>query len=144
MTGAEVAEKGSVGNTFEVEKSKLALKQVTSPKIKASAKMMISDHTTAEKKLMNAAKATGPVEMKLDSPHKAMLDVLQGQTGNAFDKAYVADQVQAHQETASVLGDYRKTGDNAKLKTWAKMTLSKVEMHQEDPCHILEGFAVTA
>ena len=129
MSGAESAEKGSVGNTFEVEESKLALKQATSPKIKAFAKMMISDHKMAEKKLMTAAKASGPVEIKLDGPHQTMLDALQGQTGNAFDKACGADQVQAHQETASVLGDYGKTGDHAKLKTWAKMTLPKVEMH---------------
>ena len=120
MTGAEFAEKASVGNTFEVEESKLALKQATSPKIKAFAKMMISDHTMAEKKLMTAAKASGPVEMKLDGPHQAMLDAIQGQTGDAFDKAYVADQVQAHQETASVLSEYGKTGDHAKLKTWPR------------------------
>ena len=122
--------KASVGNTFEVEESKLALKQAASPKVKGFAKMMIMDHTMAEKKLMTAGKDAGsPVEMKLDDPHQAMLTALQGKTGADFDKAYVADQVQAHQDAAALLGDYEKSGDNAKLKTWAKMTLPKVEMH---------------
>jgi putative membrane protein len=126
---SEFAMKASVGNTFEVEESKLALKQASSPKIKAFAKMMISDHTLAEKKLMAAGKAVGPIEMKLDDPHQAMVTALQGKTGADFDKAYTADQIQGHQETAALLGDYEKSGDDAKLKTWAKMTLPKVEMH---------------
>ena len=58
-----------------------------------------------------------------------MVTALQGQTGDAFDKAYVADQIQSHQETAALLGDYEKSGNDAKLKTWAKTTLPKVEMH---------------
>ena len=129
MPASDFAMKASVGNTFEVEESKLALKQAASPKVKSFAKMMIMDHTMAEKKLMMAGKDAGPVEMKLDDPHQAMVTALQGKTGADFDKAYVADQVQAHQDTAALLGDYEKSGDNAKLKTWAKMTLPKVEMH---------------
>ena len=78
---------------------------------------------------MMAGKAVGPVEMKLDDPHQAMVTALQGKTGADFDKAYTADQVQAHQDTASLLTDYKKSGDDAKLKTWATMTLPKVEMH---------------
>ena len=129
ITASEFAMKASVGNTFEVEESKLALKQAASAKVKAFARMMIKDHTAAEKKLMAAAKGAGPVEMKLDEPHQTMVTALQSQTGDAFDKAYVADQVQSHQETAALLGDYATSGDNAKLKTWAKLILPKVEMH---------------
>ena len=129
VSASEFAMKASVGNTFEIEESKLALKQSVSPKVKAFAKMMISDHTMAEKKLMTAAKNAGSVEMKLDDPHQAMVTALQGQKGADFDKAYVTDQVQAHQETAILLGDYQKSGDDAKLKLWAKTTLPKVEMH---------------
>ena len=129
ITASEFAMKASVGNTFEVEESKLALKQASNAKVKAFAKMMISDHTTAEKKLKVAAKGAGPVEMQLDEPHQAMVTALQGQNADAFDKAYVADQIQSHQETATLLGDYEKSGDDAKLKTWAKTTLPKVEMH---------------
>ena len=130
MPAGDFATKASVGNTFEVEELKLALKQAASPKVKAFAKMMIHDHTMAENKLMTVAKGAGaPVEMKLDDPHQAMVTALQAKTGADFDKGYVADQVQAHQDAASLLGDYEKSGDNAKLKTWAKMTLPTVQMH---------------
>jgi putative membrane protein len=129
-SAADFAMKASVGNTLEVEESKLALKQASSPKIKAFAKMMIHDHSMAEKKLTAAAKTAGAtVEMKLDDPHQAMVTALQGKTGADFDKAYVADQVQAHQEAATLLGDYQTSGDDAKLKAWAKATLPTVNMH---------------
>lgn len=129
-SASEFAMKASVGNTFEVEEAKLALKQATNPKLKAFAEMMIKDHTMAEKKLTVAAKGDGsPVEMKLDDPHQAMVTALQGKTGADFDKAYVADQIQAHQEAQALLQDYESGGDNAKLKTWAKETLPKVNMH---------------
>lgn len=130
MPAADFAMKASVGNTFEVEESKLALKQASSPKVKSFATMMIHDHTGAEKKLMAAGKGTGtPIEMKLDDPHQAMVTALGSKNGAEFDKAYIADQVTAHQDTATLLGDYEKSGDDAKLKTWAKMTLPTVEMH---------------
>jgi putative membrane protein len=124
------ASTASVSNTFEVEEGKLALKQATSPKVKAFARMMIADHTKAEKKLQAAAKASGaPVEMTLDDPHQAMVTALQGKTGADFDKAYIADQVQAHQEAATLLGDYGKSGDDPRLKSWAKATLPAVNKH---------------
>ena len=125
----DFAMQASVGNTFEVEESKLALNQASSPKVKAFAKMMIADHTKAEKKLMIAAKSVSPVEMKLDDPHQAMVTALQGKSGADFDKAYIADQIQAHQDTATLLETYQSSGDNAKLKTWAKASLPVVKMH---------------
>lgn len=130
IPAADFAMKASVGNTFEVEESKLALKQGTSPKVKSFAKMMIHDHAMAEKKLMAAGKGVGtPVEMKLDDPHQAMVTALGAKSGADFDKAYVADQLTAHQDTAMLLGDYEKSGDDAKLKSWAKLTLPTVQMH---------------
>ena len=126
----DFATKASVSNTFEIEEAKLALKQATNPKLKTFARMMIHDHTLAEKKLTTAAAGSGgSVDMKLDDAHQAMVTALQGKSGADFDKAYIADQVQGHQDTASLLQDYEKSGDNVKLKVWAKATLPKVEIH---------------
>ena len=48
MPAGDFATKASVGDTFEVEESKLALKQAASPKVEAFADLMIHDHTMAE------------------------------------------------------------------------------------------------
>ena len=126
----EFATQASVGNTFEVQESQLALKQAANSKVKAFARMMIADHTKAEKMLQAAAKSAGaPVEMKLDDPHQAMVDALKGKTGADFDKGYIAAQVQAHTDTAALLTGYEQSGDNPKLKAWAKKTLPVVNAH---------------
>ena len=119
-----------MGNTFEVQESQLALKQASGAKVKAFARMMISDHTMAEKTLQTAAKSADfPVEMKLDDPHQAMVDALKAKTSVDFDKAYIADQVQAHTDTSALLTSYEKNGDNAKLKAWAHKTLPVANAH---------------
>ena len=129
-TDADFATKASVGNTFEVTEGKLAETQAANPKVKAFARMMISDHTKAEKMLQTAAKAAGtPVEMSLDAPHQSMVDALKDKKGADFDKAYVADQVQAHTETAALLTDYQQSGDKPQLKAWAKKSLPVVNAH---------------
>ena len=126
----DFAMKASVGNTFEVTESKLALKQASSPKVKAFARKMIADHGMAEKKLQTAAMGSGAkVEMMLDDPHQAMVTALQGKMGADFDKAYVTDQIQAHQDTAALLASYKESGDDKKLKMWATKTLPTVNMH---------------
>ena len=85
LAAPDFAMKASVGNTFEVEESKLALQNASSAKVKAFATMMIADHTKAEKKLAAAAKPSGAkVEMKLDDTHQTLLMALQGKTGRRF------------------------------------------------------------
>ena len=127
---AEFVTKASVGNVFEIEQASLALKQSSNTSIKEFAHMMTTDHTKAEKKLEEAATSANALAApKLDAPHQAKVDALRGVTGAAFDKAYVADQVQAHIETAKLLTAYQKDGDNAALKAWATETLPAVQEH---------------
>ena len=109
-----------------------ALSTVQEPELGGDlvSRKMIKDHVLAEKKLQTAAKGSGAtVAMSLDDPHQAMVTALESKSGADFDKAYVADQVQAHQETAALLSDYKASGDDAKLKTWATKTLPAVNMH---------------
>ncbi|MDQ0472959.1 DUF4142 domain-containing protein [Labrys wisconsinensis] len=130
VSPADFAGKASVGNAFEVQEAKLAVKQSKDGKVKSFARMMVKDHTAAEKKLEAAAKASGaPVGTALDADHQAKLDALNGKTGADFDKAYMADQIQAHTEAADLLAGYSQSGGAPKLKAWAKATLPTVKMH---------------
>lgn len=124
--------KASVGNTFEIEESKLAVQHATDARLKRFAEKMIADHEDAEKKLRTAAgKAGDKTEMMLDKPHQAMLDNLKTFTGTDFDKVYMADQVAAHDETVNLLSDYKQNGDNKDLKAWAEKALPIVKEHRE-------------
>lgn len=114
---SDLVSKASVGNTFEVEEAKLAVDQATDPRLKDYARKMIADHTDAERKLQDAAGKTGmpKPEMNLDATHQAMLDNLKTFKGQDFDKIYVADQIQSHVETVSLLLDYKQNGTTSRM-----------------------------
>lgn len=133
MDDADFVMKASVGNTFEVQSSELALKTSKSPELQAFAKKMIEDHTAALKKLETAS--SGMAKMELDPAHKGLIETLTEKKGAEFDKAYIAMQVEAHGDTLALLDDYSKTGAKAELKSWASETLSPVQMHRD---HILK------
>ena len=132
LTNADFVMHASVGNTFEIEESKLALDRATDPRIKAFAQKMISDHTTAEKNLQEAAgKDKLKTEPMLDKAHQAMLDNLKTFNGADFDKIYMADQIAAHTETVALVSDYKANGKQVALKGWADETLPVVREHLE-------------
>ena len=123
--------KASVGNTFEIEESQVALDKATDARLKDFAKKMIADHTDALKKLQDAAGKSGAkAEMMLDAPHQAMLDNLKTLAATDFDKIYIADQIASHSETMALLSDYKQNGKNGDLMSWTKNTLPAVMMHQ--------------
>lgn len=85
----------AIGNQFEIEESRLAVKRSKSPEIKKFAERMITDHGKAGKELKQivAKDKLGKAPAKLDADHQASLEALRKDKGADFDKAYVADQL---------------------------------------------------
>src|SRR5262245_59402222 len=87
----DVIDQVAVGNTFEIESSKLALAKSKAEPIRAFATQMVNDHSDAGikfKKVLTEAKLKEPPEA-LDERRKAILEALRKQDAAAFDKAYV-------------------------------------------------------
>ena len=130
ISNADFVMHASVGNTFEIEESKVALERATDPRLKAFAQKMISDHSAAEKTLQEAAgKDKLKTEPELDKPHQAMLDNLKTFNGTDFDKIYMADQIAGHAETLALVSDYKVNGKEAALRGWADKTVPVVKEH---------------
>lgn len=126
----QFAAKASVGNTFEVKSSRLALQRSTDPEVRAMARWMIDDHTKAQRLLDGAAAKSGTESgLALDDDHEGKLAALGGLSGPAFDQAYVTDQVEAHRETAKALTDFEAMGYDPALMRWASATLTAVNLH---------------
>ncbi|WP_245197484.1 DUF4142 domain-containing protein [Labrys sp. LIt4] len=125
--------KAAVSNMFEIESSKLALKNASNADVKAFAQQMIDDHTKAGDELKSTLAAAGNIQMPqaLDAAHKTSLDSLAGKSGAAFDDAYVADQKKAHDEAVALFTEYSTSGDNPQLKGFAGKTLPVLKMHQQ-------------
>jgi putative membrane protein len=135
--------KASASDAFEVLSSKIALTHATNPDIKSFAQMMIEDHTKSTKKLVaigGISMASLKTKMKpghdgkyvdndLLGSNAAELNSLDSKSNADFNKTYIDDQVKGHEDAVSLLEDYAKNGDNAKLKSFAHDILPTVKEH---------------
>lgn len=121
------------GNMYEIEAAKIAQQKSSSAEVKGFAKMMVTDHTALQnqlKPLITKAGKTAPAE--LDQRRKGFLDNLRAADAKDFDKAYLDQQVAAHEETLTLMKGYADNGDNAELKAAAAKTAPKVQAHLDE------------
>ena len=135
MEGAASADQAYVQNAaasdmFEIETSKLALNQATSPALKTYAKMMIDEHTKSSNELKPAAQAAGiPVPATLPAEMQGKLDALRGLSGANFDKRYLADQRAGHQDPLAKVNGYLAAAPAGPLKDHASKVTCVVQKH---------------
>jgi putative membrane protein len=124
--------KAAIGDLFEIQSSKLALRKSADPKVKSFASRMIKDHTASSAKLKSIIKAEElplVAPAKLDDAHQQMIDKLFNANEMDFDKMYLDMQATAHQEALAVHQGYADSGLETKLKAFAKKTSAVVQMH---------------
>ena len=114
----------------EVEAGNLAQSRGNSQAVKDFAAMMVKDHTDANAKLKSIA-AGENIDLPATSgamhmASKAKLEVLKGDT---FDKAYIKNQVAAHEQTVGLLKKEISSGSDSQAKSFAKETLPTVQEH---------------
>jgi putative membrane protein len=127
----EFATQATIGNMFEIQSSELALKQSSNDKVRQFAQKMIDDHGKAAKQMQPAAATDGiNLPTQLDAAHQAQLQQLSALSGDAFDKAYVSMQVDAHDQAVDLFRGFSEGGKGA-LKDFAAKTLPILEEHQK-------------
>jgi putative membrane protein len=136
--------KATASDAFEILSSKIAETHATTSDIKEFARMMIKDHTKSTDDLVaigGISKASLESKMKpgaagkyvandlIDSDNANELNSLNSKSNDDFNKTYIKDQVDGHKRMVSLLEDYAKNGDNAKLKAFAQDILPTVRKH---------------
>jgi len=132
LTSQGFANAAAASDRFEIESSKLAQSAGQSAAIKSFAAKMIAAHTDSTAKLKATAAKLSPAvtpDDTLTSDQQQKLDGLKGLQGTAFDSAYAAAQVEAHQMTLDALNAYAASGDNADLKSFASGLVPTVAAH---------------
>jgi predicted outer membrane protein len=82
----------AMADMAEVAPGKLAVSKAQSAEVKAYAQQMIDDHTQALTKVQSVAQAKGvTLPTDVDAKHKAEAAKLEKLSGDAFDKAYLAN-----------------------------------------------------
>ena len=130
--GQAFANEAAASDAFEIASSKLALEKSQSASVKKFATHMITAHTESTAKLQSAAGSASPAivpDPALTPEQTAKLEELRGLSGAAFDKAYVAAQVDGHQKTLDGLKAYSAGGDVPQLKAFATGLVPTVTAH---------------
>jgi len=139
MSDAQIAAITSMANKAEIDTSKLALSKTKNADVKRFAEMMVKDHSAAEDKAKTLLQKldVSPEEGDMSRQMKTELDTtsqkLQGLTGAEFDKAYIADQVKAHQNVLDHLDKHLITSaDSPELKSHLDSFRKTIAAHLDE------------
>lgn len=118
-------------NISEIEAGKLAQSKSSNDQVKSFAQQMIDDHTKALNDVQQLAQQKGvTLPTEPDAKHKAMATKLQAMSGDAFDKAYMAQAgVADHKKVHSMLLSDEKKAKDPDVKALASKMAPVVEQH---------------
>lgn len=136
LNDGEIAEILRTANQAEVDVAKMATTRASSSSVKDFAKDMISDHQTNQKDEAKMAKA----EKISPQPNNTATEFKKGvqdqmlqlgkQSGLAFDKAYIDNQVAMHRQLLSDLNQkFIPAATNPEFKAFLNTTKEHVEKH---------------
>ncbi len=123
----------SQSDMYEIAAGNMAQARSKNADVKAFGKMMVIHHTAMMNEMKPLVAAAGKTPAAaLDQRRQGMLDNLKGATDAAFDKAYITQQVAAHNEALTLMKGYADHGDDAGLKGGAAKAVPKIEGHLTD------------
>ncbi|MBU3077839.1 DUF4142 domain-containing protein [Sphingomonas quercus] len=123
--------KAGASDLYEIQSSQLALQKAAANEVRQFGQMMIQHHQMTTKQVIEAAHTAGmtPQPPTLEPPQQAMIQELQGLSGQAFDTAYLRQQRVAHDQALALHSDYATNGDNAALRRVAGQAVPIVQRH---------------
>ncbi|MES2267615.1 MAG: DUF4142 domain-containing protein [Bacteroidota bacterium] len=120
------------GGLLEVQLGKLAQTKGSSPKVLEFAKMMVEDHSKANKELMALAGVkTITLPAILDNKTQKDYDDMAKLNKAEFDKAYTNYMVKDHKEDIEEFEKEAKDGKDAELKAFAAKHVPILKHHLE-------------
>jgi putative membrane protein len=130
LSPQEFAAQAAAGDHFELRSSQMALEISKDEKIRAFAQDMLRDHAKSAGELKEAVKAD-KVQLREQpvAEADAKLEELKSMSGKAFDQAYLAEQVSAHEKAVTLFDSYSKDGQAGWLKRFAQATFPTLRMH---------------
>ena len=121
----------AIANMAEVEAGKMAIEKTQNAQIKSYAQKMVDEHSKALGEVTALAQSKGvTLPTTVDAPHKAMAAKLNKLSGEAFDRAYMADAgVSDHTKLHAKLKGFERKAKDADVKALASTMLPTVAEH---------------
>lgn len=117
---------------FERIEGRLASKEAGSAQVRSFGEEMVTAHTKTTAALKAAIAKAGlppPAPPTLTAEQTQNVAALRALHGAAFDRAYVDQQIQAHQTALGVMQAYASGGDNPVIRKAAGDTVPIVQHH---------------
>lgn len=130
---SEVLEKLHGANQTEIAMGKAAEKEGKSKAVKDLGKMLVKDHSAADKKTEALAKEE---KISLPKPEPAMAPPPSGPT---FDEQFARMMVDAHKKDIAALTDARDRTTDEKLKKLLTELLPTLQKHEDTAQKILDS-----
>lgn len=120
----------AIGGMAEVDLGRLAEQRGQIAAVKGFGQRMVEDHAQANEQLSKLAKAAGlMMPGGADAEARTMQSELMALHNSDFDRAYIREQIVAHQKTAQLLAYEIGSGQDPQLKAFAEKTLPVVLRH---------------
>ncbi len=136
LSDAQIAHIATTANTADIENGNLAKDKAQNAEVKSFANLMISDHTAANQQAQQLAQQAGltpadnPTSQQMMADHQAVKQRLQALSGAQFDSAYIAHEVQFHQQVLDALDQTLiPNAQNAELRNLLTQVRATVEAH---------------
>jgi putative membrane protein len=122
--------KAADGGMAEVELGQLGQQKATNAQVKEFGAMMVHDHSMAndEVKALAAKRSVTLPSMPGDDKKKDK-DDLAKKSGADFDKAFMSQMVDDHQETIDLFENSSGKVNDSEVKTFINNTIPKLKMH---------------
>jgi putative membrane protein len=126
------AEEAARGGRAEVELGQLAAQRGQHERVKEFGRRMQKDHGEANQELHKIATRKG-LELPKDMgpEHKKVHDRLVKLSGADFDREYMREMVEDHEEDVKAFKRQAEQGKDADLRSFAQKTLPTLEKHLE-------------
>jgi len=137
-TDANVLDVLTVANQGEIDYSQIAAEKASNASVKKYAQKMVKEHGTMLEAVKGLASRLGvmpaPNDKANDLKEEAAKDItdLNAKSGADFDKEFIDEQIDMHQETLDLLGDLDGRTTNADLKAAIAEAKPKVQAHLDE------------
>ena len=123
----------AAANKAEIQQAQAAAKKASTTTVKQFANQLVKDHKANAEKLQQVAKQAG-VSLAESSAstesQSATMGELQGKSGEEFDRAFIAAQIDAHQRNLDkIRNQLLPSTDQPAVRDYLQQTASAMEGH---------------
>jgi putative membrane protein len=144
LTAADLnfAKEAAIGGQLEVDAGRIAERSWNNPRVKEFGARMARDHSAAGAQLKEIAAAKGiTLPQDLDAKHQKLLDHLASLRGSEFDREYMRQMVEDHDEAVKLFENAAHNASDPQIKRFAEETSHTIQAHDKSVLEIAASMA---